>query len=58
MNEEKPLMVYVKVADKQRNRVIIPMPFIKKWGIYYSMEVYKDYIKLIPIKDVIEEREQ
>lgn len=47
---ETPL-VFQKNADRSRNRVIIPQFFIDKHGLRYYMEVYNDYIKLIPIKE-------
>lgn len=47
---EKPLMIFQKNADNERNRVIIPKQFIEKWGKTFSMEIYPDKIVLIPIK--------
>lgn len=41
--------VFEKNADKTLNRVIIPKFFIDKYGRNFYMEVYEDYIKLIPI---------
>lgn len=49
-NQEKPLLIYQKNADKEKNRVIIPQAFIDRYGSTFSMEVYKDKIVLIPIK--------
>lgn len=46
---EKPIVVYNKHADKEKNRIIIPKVFIDNWGRDYYLEVYKDYIKLVPI---------
>lgn len=46
--KEKPLYIFQKKADKKQNRIIIPQPFITKYGSNLQMEVYKDYIKLIP----------
>jgi len=48
--QEKPLFIYQKNADKEKNRVIIPQKFIDKYGSTFSMEVYKDKIVLIPMK--------
>lgn len=48
MKDEKKL-VFQKNADKIRNRVIIPQFFIDKHGRSFYMEIYEDYIKLIPI---------
>lgn len=48
MEKEKKL-VFQKNADKVQNRIIIPQFFIDKFGSSFYMEIYKDYIKLIPI---------
>ena len=48
--QEKPLLIYQKTADPQRNRVIIPKTFIDRYGKEFSMEVYVDKIILRPIK--------
>ncbi len=42
-------IVYQKNADKTLNRIIIPKFFIDKHGNKFYMEVYDDYIKLIPM---------
>ena len=47
---EKPKLIYQKNADKEMNRVIIPKFFIDKFGRQFYMEIYQNYIKLIPIK--------
>ena len=47
---EKPIITYQKTADREKNRIIIPKVFIDNWGREYYMEVYKDHIKLIPVK--------
>lgn len=47
---EKPIITYTKTADKEKNRIIIPKVFIDNWGREYLMEIYEDYIKLVPIK--------
>ena len=47
---EKPLLIYQKNADKVLNRVMLPKKFIDKYGREFYMEVYKDYIKLIPVR--------
>jgi hypothetical protein len=44
-------IVYEKNADKTLNRIIIPKFFIDKYGRRFYMEVYEDYIKLIPMKE-------
>ena len=48
---EKPILVYQKNTDKTTNKMIIPKAIIEQWGNQFYMEIYKDYIKLIPIKD-------
>lgn len=45
---EKPQLIYQKNADKVLNRVVLPKKFIEKYGYQYYMEVYEDYIKLVP----------
>lgn len=47
---EKPKLIYQKNADKELNRVIIPKFFIDKFGRQFYMEIYEDYIKIIPIR--------
>jgi len=48
--KEEPKLRYQKNADPIHNRIIMPKPFIDKYGRSYFMEVYDDYIKLIPTK--------
>ena len=47
---EKPILVYQKNADKTTNKMIIPKAIIEQWGNQFYMEIYENYIKLIPIK--------
>lgn len=47
----KPNMVLLKMADSEKNRIIIPKEFIKRHGRNFQMEVYNDFIKIIP-KDI------
>lgn len=47
---EKPLLIFQKNADTEKNRVIIPKNFIIKNGRNFYMEVYEDKIILKPIK--------
>ena len=47
---DRPLLIYQKNADVEKNRVIIPKAFIEKNGRNFSMEVYEDKIILKPIK--------
>ena len=53
---EKPILVYQKNADKEKNRIIIPKVFIDNWGRQFYLEVYEDYIKLIPVKTHTKEK--
>ena len=48
---ERPKLIYQKNADKALNRVIIPKEFIDKFGREFFMEIYENYIKLVPIKE-------
>ena len=48
---EKPQLIYQKNADKVLNRVVLPKKFIEKYGYQYYMEVYEDYIKLVPKRE-------
>ena len=43
-----PIFIFEKMADLQKNRIIIPKHFIKKHGRFFKMEVYEDYIKIVP----------
>lgn len=47
---DKPLLIFQKNADVEKNRVIIPKAFVEKNGRNFSMEVYEDKIILKPIK--------
>lgn len=47
---EKPILIFQKNADIEKNRIIIPKVFIEKFGRQFSMEVYEDKIILKPIK--------
>lgn len=47
---EQPILVLQKNAEKTTNKMRIPQILIDKWGNQYRMEIYKDHIKLIPIK--------
>lgn len=47
---DKPI-IFVKKADKTKNRVILPKAFVERNGEYYYMEVYKEKIILKPIKN-------
>lgn len=43
--------VYMKRADKEKQRVIIPKKFVDKFGYDFYMEVYKNKIVLKPVKE-------
>lgn len=47
---EKPTMILQKNAEKSMNKIVIPKACVLKWGNQFYMEIYNDYIKLIPIK--------
>jgi hypothetical protein len=47
---DKPILVLQKNAEKTTNKMRMPQILIDKWGSQYRMEVYNDYVKLIPIK--------
>jgi hypothetical protein len=45
------MLRFMKHADKERNRIIIPKFIIDKYGRDFYLEVYPDgMMKLIPIK--------
>lgn len=48
---KKPILIYQKNADKEKNRVILPKAFVNKYGRYFYMEVYKNKIVLKPMKN-------
>ena len=48
---EQPILRLQKNAEATTNKMRIPQQIIDKWGNKFYMEIYKDYIKLIPIKD-------
>lgn len=39
-----------KNVEKNSNRIRLPQSFVDTFGKQYCMEVYKDYIKIIPLK--------
>lgn len=48
----KLLVRFMKRADKEKNRIIVPKFIIDKYGRDFYLEVYEDgTIKLIPIKN-------
>lgn len=49
MEEKKLLLKFYKVVDIL-GRIVIPAQVRKKFGDEYYLEVYEDYVKLIPAK--------
>ena len=47
---EQPIIRLQKNAETTTNKMRIPQQIIDKWGNQFYMEIYKDHIKLIPIK--------
>ena len=45
---EKPLITYVKRADKTMHKIQIPIKVVELFGSEYLMQVYKDKIILTP----------
>lgn len=46
----KPLFRFMKRAEKDKNRIIIPKIIIDKYGRDFYLEIYDDEtIKLVPI---------
>ena len=50
MENKEIVRRYFKIADTIQNVIIIPKWFIDEHGREFYMEVYEDYIKLIPIE--------
>ena len=47
----KILFIFMKKADKDRNRITIPHFLINKYGSEFYLEFYDDEtIKLVPVK--------
>ena len=46
---EQPILRILKKTDTDRNRIIIPKKVIEKMGRTFYLEVYEDYIKLVPL---------
>ena len=53
--EKKPIITYMKRADKGVNKIIIPKAIIESWGNEFLMEVYDDKIVLVPISKLKKE---
>ena len=45
---DKPIMIFQKRADKEKNRIIIPKAIIDQWGRDLYMQIYQDKIILVP----------
>lgn len=54
-NEEKPLITYVKRADKTLHKITIPKKVLEIFGDEYLMLVYKDRVVLKPT-NVVEDK--
>jgi len=50
MENEKPILIYTKNAEKSTHKLKIPKQLIESWGYEYYMEVYPDKIILRPRK--------
>lgn len=48
---EQPTLRLQKNAETTTNKMRIPKQIINKWGNKFYMEIYQNYIKLIPIKN-------
>ena len=48
--QENIIRRYFKLADPIQNRIIIPKWFVDEHGRDFYMEIYENYIKLIPIE--------
>ena len=46
----EPMLRYYKKAEQSKNKIVIPKICIEKWGNSYYLEVYENYIKLVPIQ--------
>lgn len=47
----QPILRFMKHADKDKNRIILPKTIIDKYGYDFYLEIYEDgTMKLIPIK--------
>lgn len=48
--EKGTCRLYQKNTEKTTNKMRIPKKFVENHGRNYYMEVYEDYIKIIPIR--------
>ena len=49
--EEKPMLIFQKNTETTTNKMRMPKFVVEQWGTSYYMEIYNDYIKLIPVKN-------
>lgn len=47
---EKPILIFLKNAEKTQNKIVLPKICIEKFGSSYYLEVYEDKIILKPVK--------
>ena len=47
---EQPILRFYKNIKKTQNKVVVPIECVRQFGTEYYLEVYKDHIKLVPIK--------
>lgn len=47
---EEPKLRFYKKAEQSQGKIVIPKICIEKWGHSYYLEVYENYIKLVPIQ--------
>ena len=47
---EEPKLRFMKNAEKSMNKIVLPKVCVDKWGYSYYLEVYDNYMKLIPIR--------
>lgn len=48
---KQPILRLRKNAEATTNKMRIPKPIIDKWGRKFCMEIYKDCIILLPLKE-------
>ena len=51
MEQEKPILIFHKKSEKHYNKITIPKKFVEEHGNEFYMEIYKNKIVLIPIKE-------
>lgn len=47
---KKPKLIYQKNAEKSKHKIVLPKACIEKWGNKYYLEIYDDYMKLVPME--------